>query len=431
MFGMRRLLIASALFLFTATLHAQCADVAAITGQLDGARMKQTVEKLVSFGTRHTLSDTTSPTRGIGAARKWIFDEMTRIAAASNGRMTVAYQSSMQKSVRTKNEPVEMINVVATIKGTTDPDRIYIATGHYDSINSDNSNATLDAPGADDDASGVAVIMELARVLSQHPLEATVMLAAVQGEEQGLLGSRGLAEEAVAKKWNVEGMITNDIAGGAVGGEGDIDNHTVRIFSANPKGAGEGSARHWARFVRDGARVWLPHVNARLIYRLDRFGRGGDHTPFFEKGFPAIRFSEANEDYKHEHQTVRVENGVQYGDLPQFVSPDYMRVVASVNAVALVTAACAPAAPRNVKASGAVTNDTTLSWDMGTDADLAGYEIVVRETTSDDWEKVIPVGKVSRYTLKDFTIDNVFMGVRAIDRDGNRSPVRTPEERLP
>ena len=393
--------------------------------------MKQTVEKLVSFGTRHTLSDTTSPTRGIGAARKWIFDEMTRIAAASNGHMTVAYQSSMQKSARTKNEPVEMINVVATIRGTSDPDRIYIATGHYDSINSDNSNATLDAPGADDDASGVAVIMELARVLSQHPLEATVMLAAVQGEEQGLLGSRGLAEEAVAKKWNVEGMITNDIVGGATGGEGDIDNHTVRIFSANPKGAGEGSARHWARFVRDGARVWLPHVNARLIYRLDRFGRGGDHTPFFEKGFPAIRFSEANEDYKHEHQTVRVENGVQYGDLPQFVSPDYMRVVASVNAVALITAACAPAAPRNVKASGAVTNDTTLSWDMGTDADLAGYEIVVRETTSDDWEKVIPVGKVNRYTLKDFTIDNVFMGVRAIDRDGNRSPVRTPEERLP
>jgi hypothetical protein len=431
MFGMRRLLTASALFLFAASLSAQCADVAAITGQLDGARMKQTVEKLVSFGTRHTLSDTTSPTRGIGAARKWIFDEMTRIAAASNGRMTVAYQSSMQKSVRTKNEPVEMINVVATIKGTTDPDRIYIASGHYDSINSDVMNATLDAPGADDDASGVAVIMELARVLSQHPLEATIMLVAVQGEEQGLLGSRGLSEEAVAKKWNVEGMITNDIVGGAMGGEGDIDNHTVRIFSANPKGAGEGSARHWARFVRDGARVWLPHVNARLIYRLDRFGRGGDHSPFFEKGFPAIRFSEANEDYKHEHQTVRMENGVQYGDLPQFVSPDYMRVVASVNAVALVTAACAPSAPRNVKASGAVTNDTTLSWDMGTDADLAGYEVVVRETTSDDWEKVIPVGKVARYTFKDFTIDNVFMGVRAIDKDGNRSPVRTPEERLP
>ncbi|MGA8809563.1 MAG: M28 family peptidase, partial [Thermoanaerobaculia bacterium] len=176
---MRRIVVAIALLLTTAGLHAQCADVAGIVGQLDAARMKQTVDKLVSFGTRHTLSDTTSDTRGIGAARRWIFDELSRVAAASNGRMTVAYQSSMQQAARTKNVPVEMINVVATIKGTTDPDRIYIATGHYDSINSDVMNATLDAPGADDDASGVAVIVEVARVLSQHPLDATVMLVAV------------------------------------------------------------------------------------------------------------------------------------------------------------------------------------------------------------------------------------------------------------
>jgi len=428
---MRRALVVITLLLTAATLHAQCADVTSLVGQLDGARMKQTVEKLVSFGTRHTLSDTTSETRGIGAARRWIFDELSRVAAASNGRMTVAYQSSMQQGPRTKNVPAEMINVVATIRGTTDPDRIYIATGHYDSMNSDVMNSTLDAPGADDDASGVAVIMDVARVLSQHPLEATVMLVAVQGEEQGLLGSRGLAEEAVAKKWNVEGMMTNDIVGGTVGGEGDIDNRTIRIYSANNKGAGEGSSRHWARFVRDGVRLYLANVKPRLIYRLDRFGRGGDHSPSFERGFPAIRFTEPNEDYKHEHQTVRVENGVQYGDLPQFVSGDYMRLVASVNTVALVTGACAPAAPKNVKAGGAVTNDTTLSWDLGTEPDLAGYEIVVRETTVDDWEKVIPVGKVAKYTFKDFTIDNVFMGVRAVDKDGNRSPVRTPEERLP
>jgi hypothetical protein len=427
---MRRIIIAIAI-LTAATVHAQCADVAGVVGQLDAARMKQTVYKLVSFGTRHTLSDTTSDTRGIGAARRWIFDELSRGAAASNARMTVAYQSSMQQGPRTKNVPVEMINVVATIGGTANPNRVYIATGHYDSVNSDVMDATADAPGADDDASGVAEIMELARALSQHPLEATVMLVALEGEEQGLLGSRGLAEEAVAKKWNVEGMITNDIVGGTVGGEGDVDNRTIRIFSANPKGAGEGSARHWARFVRDGVRLYLPNVKPRLIYRLDRFGRGGDHVPFFEKGFPAIRFSEANEDYKHEHQTVRDDAGVQYGDLPKFVSADYMRLVASVNAVALITGACAPAAPKNVKASGAVTNDTTLSWDMGTDADLAGYEIVIRETTADDWERIIPVGKVAKYTFKDFTIDNVFMGVRAVDKDGNRSPVRTPEERLP
>jgi hypothetical protein len=428
---MRNFAAALLLAALTPSIHAQCANVNDVVAQLDAARMKQTVDKLVSFGTRHTLSDTTSETRGIGVARRWIFDELSRVAAASSGRMTVAYQSSMQQGPRTKNVPVEMINVVATIRGTTDPDRIYIATGHYDSINSDVMNATLDAPGADDDASGVAVIIELARTLSQHPLEATVMLVAVQGEEQGLLGSRGLAEEAVAKKWNVEGMITNDIVGGTVGGEGDVDNRTIRIFSANPKGAGEGSARHWARFVRDGVRLYLPNVKPRLIYRLDRFGRGGGHVPFFEKGFPAIRFSEANEDYKHEHQTVRVENGAQYGDLPQFVSGDYMRLVASVNAVTLITGSCAPAAPKNVKAGGAVTNDTTLSWDMGAEPDLAGYEIVIRETTADDWERVIPVGKVAKYTFKDFTIDNVFMGVRAVDKDGNRSPVRTPEERLP
>jgi hypothetical protein len=428
---MRKISVAILVSIVAIAAHAQCADVPAFVAQLDAPRMYATVEKLVSFGTRHTLSDTVSTTRGIGAARRWIFDELTRYAAASNGRMTVAYQSSMQQSVRTHDTPVEMINVVATIRGTSDADRIYLATGHYDSINSDVMNATADAPGADDDASGVAVIMELARVLSQHPLDATVMLAAVQGEEQGLLGSRGLAEEAAAKKWDLEGMITNDIVGGIAGGAGDIDNRTVRIFSANPKGAGEGSARHWARFVRDGVRRWLPNVNARLIYRLDRFGRSGDHVPFFERGFPAIRFTEANEDYKREHQTVRVEKGVEYGDLPRFVSPDYLRLVASVNAVALVTAACAPAAPRNVKASGAVTNDTTMSWDAVVAADLAGYELVIRETTADDWEKVIPVGNVTRYTLTDFTIDNVFIGVRAVDKDGNRSPVRTPEERLP
>ena len=400
-----------------------------ILRQLDGARMKQTVDKLVSFGTRHTLSDTTSATRGIGAARKWIFEEMSRYAAASNGRMTVAYQSSMQQAKRTRDQPVEIVNVVATIRGTSDPNRVYIATGHYDSINSDIMNATDDAPGADDDASGTAAIMEVARVLSQYPTDATIILAAVAGEEQGLLGSKGLSEYAVAQKWDVEGDITNDIVGGIAGGEGTIDNRTIRIFSANVKGVGDSTSRHWARFVRDGVRTWLPNVKPRLVFRLDRFGRGGDHIPFFEKGFPSIRFCQANEDYKREHQTVRVENGVQYGDLPQYVDPDYLRQTASVNAVALYLAASAPAAPKNLKVAGAVTNDTKLTWDMGTDAGLAGYEVLVRETTADDWEKVIPVGKVNTFTFHDYPIDNVYFGVRAVGRDGNRSPVRTPDER--
>ncbi|MEO8035401.1 MAG: M28 family metallopeptidase [Acidobacteriota bacterium] len=400
-----------------------------ILGQLDGARMKATVDKLVTFGTRSTLSDTTSTTRGIGAARTWIYDELTRLAAASNGRMTVAYQSSMHSNKRTADKPVEVVNVVATIRGATDPNRVYIASGHYDSRNSDTMDATGDAPGADDDASGTAVIMELARLLSQRSTDATIVLAAVAGEEQGLFGATGLYDFALSQKWDVEGDITNDIVGGIEGGSGTVDNRTLRIFSANQGGVGDSTSRHWARFVRDGVRTYLPAVRARLVYRLDRFGRGGDHRPFFEKGIPAIRFTEANENYRRQHQNVRVENGVEYGDLPKYVSGDYMKLVAGVNTVALVTAACAPAPPKNVKVVGAVTDDTTLSWDAGTEADLTGYELLVRETTSDEWEKVIPIGKVSTYTFKNYAIDNVFFGVRAVDAEGNRSPVRTPEER--
>ncbi len=391
--------------------------------------MKANVEKLVTFGTRSTISDATLPTRGVGAARKWIFDEMTKVAAASGGRMTVAYQSSMQSNKRTGDKPVEVVNVVATIKGTSDPNRVYVATGHYDSRNSDIMDPTGDAPGADDDGSGTVAIMELARVLSRRSMDATVVLAAVAGEEQGLLGANGLADFAVQQKWDVEGDITNDIVGGIEGGSGAIDNHTIRIFSANQKGVGDSTSRHWARFIRDGVRTYLPNVRARLVYRLDRFGRGGDHIPFFNKNWPAVRFTEANENYHRQHQNVRVEKGVDYGDLAKYVSPDYLKLSASVNAVALVTAACAPVAPKNVKVAGAVTDDTTLTWEPGTDASLAGYELLVRETTADEWEKVIPIGKVSTYTFKDLPIDNVFFGVRAVGKDGNRSPVRTPDER--
>ena len=423
------LLIAASAAVSDAQERCSAASMNSILGQIDGARMKATVERLVTFGTRHTLSDTQSPTRGIGAARKWILDEMTRYAAASDGRMTVAFQSSMQQSARTGNKPAEVVNVVATIRGTSDPNRVLIATGHYDSRNTDINDATGDAPGADDDASGVAAVMEVARILSQHPMEATVVLAPVAGEEQGLLGSKGLAEFAVAQKWDVEGMITNDIVGGIEGGNGNVDNHTIRIFSANQKGVGDSTSRHFARFVRDTARTWLPNVTTRLVYRLDRFGRGGDHIPFFEKGFPAIRFIEPNEQYRRQHQNVRTENGLEYGDLAKYVSPEYLRLSASVNAVTLAAAACAPAPPTNVKVAGAVSDDTTLTWDASPDPNVAGYELLVRETTADEWEKVIPIGKVATYTFKNLPIDNVFFGLRAVGANGSRSPVRTPEER--
>src|SRR5437764_4697146 len=416
---MKRTAILLSLFL-ALSAHAQC-DLDKILPQLDGNRMKATVDKLAAFGTRHSLSPK------IAEARAWILDELTKIAAASNGRMTVRYQSSTHSGARTNNQPVEFVNVVATIKGTSDPDRIFLASGHYDSVNSDQKDITGPAPGADDDASGTAVILELARILSQHPAKATIVLAAVSGEEQGLYGSQGLADEAAAQKWNIEGDITNDIVGGIAGLNGAIDNRTVRIFSANQTPNAESSARHWARFIRDGVRQWLPNARPMLVYRLDRYARGGDHRPFFEKGFPAVRFTEANEDYRHQHQNVRVENGVHYGDLPEFVSGDYMRVVAGVNAIALVTGACAPAAPKNVKVLiKAGQKDTTMSWDAADDVDH--YEIVVRDTTADEWEKVLPIGKVATYTIPDVTIDNAIIGVRAVDAAGHRSPVRTPPE---
>ncbi|HVT03464.1 MAG TPA: M28 family metallopeptidase, partial [Thermoanaerobaculia bacterium] len=260
------------------------------------------------------------------------------------------------------------------------------------------------------------------------PMRATVVLAAVAGEEQGLLGSKGLSELAESQGWNVEGMITNDIVGGIEGGDGSIDNRTIRIFAGTQKPIGETSARHWGRFVRDVTRDNLPQVKPRLIYRLDRFGRGGDHIPFFQKGIPAIRFTEAHENYRRQHQNVRTENGVEYGDLAKYVSPDYMRLVASVNLAAVYSAAAAPAAPRDVKVSGAVTDDTTLTWNVGGD-DVAGYEMVVRDTTDDEWRRVIDLGKVATYTLKGVPIDNYFFGVRSMDSAGHRSPVRTPEEK--
>jgi len=417
---MRRALVLLAAVFIAAAAHAQC-DLPDVLKEIDAARLKATVDKLASFGTRHSLSPKNAE------ARAWILDELTRIAAASGGRMTVRLQTSTHSGTRTNNQPVEFVNVVATIKGTSDPDRIYLATGHYDSVNAVQSDTTGPAPGADDDASGTAVIMELARILSQHPAKATIVLAAVSGEEQGLYGSQGLADEAAAQKWDIEGDITNDIVGSVEGSNGSTDNRTLRIFSANRTANAESDARHWARFIRDGVRRWLPNVNAKLVYRLDRYARGGDHRPFFDKGYPAVRFTEPNENYRHQHQNVRIENGVQFGDLPLFVSGDYMRLVAQANAVALLTGACGPAAPKNVKVLiKAGQKDTTMSWDASPGADH--YEIVIRDTTADEWEKVLVAGNVTTFTIPDVTIDNVLIGVRAVDHEGNRSQVRTPLE---
>jgi hypothetical protein len=252
----------------------------------------------------------------------------------------------------------------------------------------------------------------------------------LQGEEQGLLGARGLAQYAVAQKWDVEGMIDNDMVGSVEGQTGAMDNRTMRVFSANNRGSGDSTSRQWARYVRDGARRYLPEAEAMLVYRLDRFGRGGDHQAFFEAGFPAVRFTELNENYNRQHQNVRVENGIQYGDLAPFVSGELMKLAASMNAIALVSAACAPATPRDVRLSGGNTSgNTTVTWAADNDPGIAGYEILIRDTRADDWEKVIPAGVVRSYTIKNLSPDNVFIGVRAVGKDGTRSPANSPVER--
>jgi peptidase M28-like protein len=409
--------------------------------EIDPDRIEQTVRRLAAFGTRHTLSTQDDPHRGIGAARDWIFAELKRYAEASGGRMTVELQSYVQQPASRIPVATRITNVVATLRGSVDPGRTYVVSGHYDSRVTDVMDATSDSPGADDDASGVAVVMELARVMAKRRTAATLVFAAVAGEEQGLYGSGYLAEQFKVAGTNLQGMFTNDIIGSPRADDGTVDPHTVRLFAegvptsetpqqANTRrsvgGENDSSARQLARFVRDVAANGATGMDVRVIYRRDRYLRGGDHIPFLERGYPAARFTEPDEDYAHQHQDVRVEDGIQFGDLPEFCDFGYIARVARVNGAALWTLAQAPGTPRNTRViTSNLTNDTELVWDLGTEPDLAGYEVVWRETTAPEWTHVIKVGSVTRYTV-DLSKDNVFFGVRAVNRAGQRSPVAFP-----
>jgi hypothetical protein len=417
------------------------AELRALLRDVDERRIEATVRKLVSFGTRHTLSTQDDPNRGIGAARDWIFAEMKRYAAASDGRMTVELQSYIQQPASRIPTATRITNVVATLRGSVTPDRIYVVSGHYDSRVTDVMNATADAPGANDDASGVAVAMELARVMATRRPEATIVFAAVAGEEQNLYGARYMATQYKAAGADVQAMFTNDIVGSSTADDGTRDPRTVRLFAegvptaetpaqANTRrsvgGENDSPARQLARFVTDVADNGATDMNVRIIYRRDRYLRGGDHIGFLEQGYPAARFTEPNENFDHQHQDVRVESGKQFGDLPEFCDFAYIARVARVNAATLWSLAQAPGTPKNVKVrTDQLTNDTDLVWTRGPEPDLAGYEIVWRETTSPDWTHVIPVGDVTEVRI-DLSKDNVFFGVRAVDSAGHRSPVSFP-----
>jgi Peptidase family M28 len=415
-----------------------------IVKEIDAARIEATVRKLVSFGTRNTLSAQDDPARGIGAARDWIYDEFRRIGDSCNGCLTVEKQTFLQAQAQRIPQPTNLTNVVATLKGTQaeSAGRVYVVSGHYDSMCSRPTDATCDAPGANDDASGVAAVIETARVVSKHPLDATIIFMAVAGEEQGLLGAHYFAEQAKQKGMNIEAMFTNDIVGGTTSQKASPDRQSVRVFSegvpsneteaqvTTRRGVGgenDSPSRQLARFIKETAEKYVPKFRVWMIYRRDRYLRGGDHIAFVERGFAAVRFTEPNEDYTHQHQNVRTENGVQYGDLPEFVDYGYVANVARVNAASLAALALAPARPKNAGVLTArLTNDTELKWDANSEPDLAGYEVVWRDTTSPVWTQSQLVGNVTTYVMKNMSKDNYFFGVRAVDRQGNRSPVSFP-----
>lgn len=418
------------------------AEIQKMLKEVSAKRIEADILKLVSFGTRNTLSEQDNPTRGIGAARDWIFSEFQKISADCGNCLQVEKQTFLQPKANRIPDPTNLTNVIATLKGTTDPTRVYIVSGHYDSMCSSPTDAKCDAPGANDDASGTAAVIELARVMSKMKFDATIIFMTVPGEEQGLLGAAYFAQQALEKKMDIEGMFTNDIIGGAMSFKNAANRQTVRVFSegvpsneteqqANTRrgtgGENDSASRQMARFIKESAEIYSPKFSVMMVYRRDRYLRGGDHIPFVERGFTAIRITETNEDYDHQHQNVRTENGKFYGDTPEYVDFGYVANVTKVNAASLARLALAPARPKN---AGMVTtrlgNDTEIKWDASTESDIAGYEIVWRDTTSAVWTNSQNVGNINSFVMKAMSKDNYFFGVRAVDKAGNKSPVSFP-----
>ncbi len=420
------------------------ADVRAMLRDVSARKLKEYDLKLVSFGTRHTLSEQDNPTHGIGAARDYIKSQFDQIAATSGGRMTTELQSFIQPVSSRIPVPTRITNVVATLHGTdpTQADRVYVVTGHYDSRRTDVLDGTGDAPGANDDGSGTSAVIELARVMAKHPPEATVVFAAVAGEEQGLYGSDHLAQVAKDAGWNIQGDLNMDIIGSPNGGNGVRDPHTIRLFSEGVPtaattaqinqlislgGENDSAARQLARYIYETGSNRSTDMNVKLIWRRDRFLRGGDQISFLLRGFPAVRFTEPNENFNHQHQDVRTENGELIGDLPQYVDYDYLARVTRVVDSSLAALSRSPAAPTNARIIAAnLSYDTELRWNANTDSDVVGYEVVWRDTKDPLWTHSRMVGNVTDYTLKGLNKDDNQVGVRAVDRDGNRSPVAFP-----
>ena len=407
-------------------------------------RIKNDITKLANFGTRHTLSDTISEKRGIGAARRWIFNEFQKIAKTCEGCIEVSYQKNFhQPDGRRIIKPVWINNVIAIQKGYKYPNRFVIMSGDIDSRISDPLNYIDDSPGANDNASGMAGTIEVARILSKYRFENSIIYAGLSGEEQGLFGGVGLARHAIEKEWEIIGVLNNDMIGNISGVDGVIDNRTFRIFSepvpANESennrknrrfygGEVDGISRQLARYISKTVKTYMPEMNPKMIYRLDRFGRGGHHRPFNDVGFAGVRIMEAHENYNQQHQDIRIEEGIAYGDVIEAVNFSYAKKLTAVNAINLASLAWAPPSIKELSIGGVVEPSVKFKWNKIDDESIAGYKIYWRETTSPTWDNSRFVGNVNEFKLEGIVVDNYFFGVSTLGENGIEGPVVFPEK---
>ncbi len=411
-------------------------------------RIEQDIQTLVGFGTRNTLSDTTSVTRGIGAARRWMFAEFEKISAACGGCLEISYQYHLVSAEGNRRIPEDtyIVNVVAIQKGTQNPNRYVIMSGDIDSRISSSTDAIGESPGANDNASGLAGTIEAARVLTKYSFPNSIVYAGLSGEEQGLFGGKGMAAKAKEDGWDIIGILNNDMIGNIHGIDGVIDNTTFRVFSEPTPitddermriwhrfygGEVDGPSRQIARYVDKMTDTYMTNLDAIMIYRLDRFGRGGHHKPFNDEGFPGVRIMETHENYNRQHQDIREENGIKYGDVIEGVNFEYAAKLTGVNAITLAGLAWSPPTPTNVMIGGAVQPSTKLRWDKIENANIAGYKVYWRDTTSPVWQYSRFVGDVSEATLKNIVIDNFLFGVASVSKDGNESLVVFPTSLIP
>jgi hypothetical protein len=403
-------------------------------------RIGQDVARLVGFGTRHSLSDTQTETQGIGAARRWIKAEFEAISKECGGCLEVITIADTVTGTRIL-DPHEIVSVVAIQRGQHDPNRMVLMSGDIDSRVTDPMNSTSTSPGANDNASGMAGVIEAARVLSGYTFSSTIVYAGLAGEEQGLYGGKIVAAYAKENGWNIDAVLNNDMIGNIAGINGIIDNHSARIFSEGVRwveteeearkryftgGEVDSASRNLARYIKRVGEQYVRNLDLMMVYRLDRFGRGGHHRPFNEAGFAGVRIMEVNEHYDRQHQDIRNENGRHFGDTVEFVDFDYAAKLTALNAVSLAALAWAPAPPSDVSIEGIVQASTTLKWSIGKDENLAGYRVYWRLTTEPEWTHSRWVGKVDQFTLENIVIDNYLFGVASVANDGNESPVVFP-----